>query len=86
MSQTFIKPYIKFPMFPFIFSYIEYAYNKVENYTDFVDFITICFNQSEITKNDVKKQAYTTIANALYSIETNVAYESKSIEFLVEKL
>ena len=82
----FIKPDIKFPMFPIIFSYIEYAYNKVENYADFVDFINICFNQAEATKNNVKKQAYTNIANALYSIETNVAYESKSIELLVEKL
>jgi hypothetical protein len=43
-------------------------------------------NEAEITKNNVRKAAYTTIANALYSIETNVSFESKALEILVEKL
>jgi len=86
MENTFSKPNIKFPMFPVIYSYIEYAYNKVECYSDFVDFISICFNEAERTKNDVKKQAYTSIAESLYSVETNISYSSKKLELNIEKL
>jgi len=84
--NEFIKPDIKFPMFPFIYSYIENAYNKIGCYSEFVDFISICFNEAERTKNDVKKQAYTNIAESLYSIETNISYSSKKLELNIEKL
>lgn len=86
MPKTFIKPDIKFPMFPFIYAYIEGAYNKVETYQDFTTFIHGCLNESETTENDVKKLAYSTIANSLYSIETKIAFESKELELLIEKL
>lgn len=86
MSKTFIKPDIKFPMFPFIYAYIEGAYSKVETYQDFTAFIHGCMNEAEITKNNIRQMAFSNIANALYSIETNVSYESKSLELLVAKL
>lgn len=86
MSKVFIKPEIKFPMFPAVFMYIEYAYNKVETYSDFVDFINGCLNEAEMTKNDIKRMAYSTIATSLYGMETNISFESKNIELLVEKL
>lgn len=86
MLKTFIKPDIKFPMFPFIYAYIESAYNKVETYQDFTTFIHGCLSEAEITKNDQKQIAYTSIANALYSIETSISFESKSLELLVAKL
>lgn len=86
MPKTFIKPDVKFPMFPFIYAYIESAYNKVETYQDFTTFIHGCMNEAEITKNNIKQMAFSNIANALYSIETNVSYESKSLELLVAKL
>jgi hypothetical protein len=85
-NLQFSKPDIKFPMFPFVYAYIESAYNKVNNYQEFTAFIHGCMNEAERTKNDVRKEAYTTIANALYSVETNFSFESKAIEILVEKL
>lgn len=85
-NPEFSKPDINFPMFPFVYAYIESAYIKVRTYQDFVEFIHGCMNEAEITKNNVRKSAYTTIANALYSIETNVSFESKALEILVEKL
>lgn len=86
MQTTYIKPEVKFPMFPMIFSYIETAYSKIETMSDFVEFINGCFNEAEKTKNEVKKQAYTTIANALYSVEVGTSFESKKIELLIQKL
>lgn len=85
-KSKFSKPDIKFPMFPFVYAYIESAYIKVETYQDFVAFVHGCMNEAEITKNNVRKAAYTTIANALYSVETNVSFESKALEILIEKL
>lgn len=85
-NSRFTKPDIKFPMFPFIYAYIESAYNKVETYQDFVKFIHGCMDEAERTKNSMRKSAYTTIANALYSVETNVSFESKSLEILIDKL
>jgi hypothetical protein len=85
-KSEFSKPDIKFPMFPFVYAYIESAYLKVETYQDFTAFIHGCMNEAEITKNNVRKAAYTTIANALYSVETNVSFESKALDILVEKL
>lgn len=85
-KKTFTKPHVKFPMFPIIFNWIESAYNKVETYEQFTDFVHGCMNEADNTKNDVKKQAYTTVANSLYGIETNVSYESKGLEILVQAL
>jgi len=85
-NLQFHKPDIKFPMFPFVYAYIESAYNKVESFQDFTAFIHGCMNEAERTKNNVRKAAYTTIANALYSVETKVSFESKALEILVEKL
>lgn len=86
MQTTYMKPEIKFPMFPLIFSYIETAYSKVETMNDFVEFVNGCFNEAEKTKNEVKKNAFTTIANALYGVEVGVSFESKKIELLIQKL
>lgn len=83
---TFLKPEINFPMFPAVYMYIEHAYKGVETYTDFVDFVNGCLDEAETTKNEVRKQAYTTIASCLYGIDTNVSYESKGIELIVQKL
>jgi hypothetical protein len=85
-NPEFYKPDINFPMFPFVYAYIESAYLKVKTYQDFVEFIHGCMNEAELSKNSVRKSAYTSIANALYSIETNMSFESKSIEILVQKL
>lgn len=85
-NSEYHKPDINFPMFPFVYAYIESAYNKVETYQDFTAFIHGCMNEAEITKNNVRQAAYTKIASALYSIETNVSFESKALEILVEKL
>jgi len=85
-KSEFSKPDINFPMFPFVYAYIESAYIKVETYQDFVAFVHGCMNEAETTKNNVRKAAYTTIANALYSVETNVSFESKALEILVQKL
>jgi len=85
-TKTFTKPDIKFPMFPMIFNWIESAYSKVETYDQFVDFVAGCMTEAENTKNDVKRSAYTMIANSLYAIETNVSYESKGLEILVQGL
>lgn len=85
-NSEFHKPDVNFPMFPFVYAYIESAYLKVETYQDFVEFIHGCMNEAEKTKNNVRKAAYTTIASALYSIETNVSFESKGLELLVQKL
>lgn len=85
-NSEFNKPDINFPMFPFVYAYIESAYIKVKTYQDFTEFIHGCMNEAERTKNSVRKAAYTTIANALYSVETNVSFESKALEILVQKL
>jgi len=85
-NSGFHKPDIKFPVFPFIYCYIESAYIKVRTYQDFVEFIHKCMNEAERTKNSVRQAAFTTIANALYSIETNMSFESKALEMLIEKL
>lgn len=86
INSEFSKPDINFPMFPFVFAYIESAYIKVKTYQDFVEFIHGCMDEAERTRNNVRKAAYTTIANALYSVETNVSFESKALEILVQKL
>lgn len=85
-NPQFHKPDINFPMFPFVYAYIESAYSKVNTFQDFIAFIHDCMSEAEITKNSVRKEAYTRIANALYSIETNVSFESKALEILVQKL
>ena len=85
-NSEFNKPDINFPIFPFVYAYIESAYIKVKTYQDFVSFIHGCMDEAEITKNNVRKAAYTTIANALYSVETNVSFESKGLEILIQKL
>lgn len=86
ITKKFIKPEIKFPLFPTIFMYIDCDYRKVKTYSDFVGFINHCFNEADASKNEVRKQAYQSIANALYSTETNTSYESKDIELLVNTL
>lgn len=86
MAKVFVKPDVKFPMFPAIYMYIEYAYNKVETYADFVEFINGCLNKAETTHNEVKRIAYTSIASSLYATETNMSFESKAVELFVEKL
>jgi hypothetical protein len=85
-KSEFHKPDIKFPMFPLVYAYIESAYIKVKTYQDFTAFIHGCMNEAEVSKNSVRKAAYTTIANALYSVETNVSFESKGLEILIQKL
>lgn len=85
-NSGFAKPDIKFPVFPFVYCYIEHAYNKIETFQDFTEFIHKCMNEAERTKNNVRKAAFTNIANALYSIETNMSFESKAVEILVQKL
>lgn len=85
-NSEYHKPDINFPMFPFVYAYIESAYIKVKTYQDFVEFIHGCMNEAEVSKNNVRKAAYTTIANALYSVETNVSFESKGLEILIQKL
>lgn len=85
-NPEFAKPDIKFPMFPMVYAYIQSAYNKVETYQEFTTFIHKCMDESERTKNNVRKAAFTSIANALYSVETNMSFESKAIEILVQKL
>lgn len=85
MQKQFVKPEIKFPAFPLIFIWLESAYNKVETMSDFVTFINGCFNEAEITKNDVKKKAYSNLANALYSIEVGTSFESKKLEISILK-
>jgi len=85
-NSGFHKPDIKFPVFPFIYCYIESAYRKVETFEDYTEFIHKCMNEAEVSGNNVRRSAFTTIANALYSIVTNVSFESKALEILIEKL
>lgn len=85
-TNVFYKPEIKFPMFPFIYAYIEAAYNKVTTYDEYVSFIHGCMNEAETTKNKVKKRALDSISKSLFSIETGFSFESKAIELMVEKL
>ena len=86
ITKKFIKPEINFPVFPTIFMYIDCKYRKVQTYSDFVGFINNCFNEADISKNEVRRQAYQSVASALYSTETNTSYESKNIELLVRTL
>lgn len=81
--EQFIKPAVKFPLFPFIYAYIETAYNKVETMEDYVSFINYCFNEAETTKNDVKRAAYNSVASHLYSLEVGKTFESKEIELII---
>ncbi len=86
MTKQFHKPTVQFPLTPFIFAYIEVAYNKVQTYDDFVNFIHACFSESEATSNEVRSKAYQSLGQALYSCEVGESYESKSIEILIENL
>ncbi|WP_445453138.1 hypothetical protein [Flavobacterium sp. 25HG05S-40] len=82
MPIPFTKPAVNFPTFPAIFIWIRVAYNKVETYEQFADFIHECMSIAEETTNEVKRNAYQGIANALYSREANKSYESKHLEIL----
>jgi hypothetical protein len=84
--QQFIKPSVKFPLFPFIYAYIELAYNKVETMEDYVSFVNYCLNEAETTKNDVKRAAYNSVASVLYSLEVGKTFESKEIELKIMEL
>jgi len=86
MKNTFYRPDINFPMFPFIYAYIESAYNKITNYESYVNFIHGCLNEAETTKNEVKKTAYNNIAKALYGQDVGSSYESKEVEIIVNQL
>lgn len=86
MSKQFHKPTVRFPSTPFIFAYIEVAYNKVQTFDDFVKFIHACFSESEATSNKVRSKAYQSLGKALYGCEVGESYESKSIQILIESL
>ena len=81
-TKTFTKPEVHFPTFPAIFLWIEADYNKVDTYEQFTDFIHKCMTVAETTSNEVKSAAYTRIANALFSSDTNISFESKNLEIL----
>ena len=83
---AFTKPEVQFPKFPLIFMYIEHAYQRVETYPEFVDFIHGCLSEAENTKNKIKQEAYQNIAFALYGAENNVSYENKSLELLIKNI
>lgn len=84
--KTFIKPVLNLPMFPIINMRIVSDYSKVKTFTDFVDFINDCLSVAEVTTNEARRQAYLNVASVLYSMETNISYESKQIELLTERL
>lgn len=82
MKKTFTKPSIKFPTFPAIFIWIKSDYDNVKTYGQFTDFVHKCMSEAETTTNEVKRNAYQGIANALFSFETNTSFESKDLEIL----
>lgn len=81
-TKTFTKPAVKFPTFPAIFIWIKSDYDKVQTYGQYTDFIHRCMNIAEESTNEIKRNAYQGIANALFSADTNRSYESKELELL----
>jgi len=86
VKNQFVKPTINFPLLPTINIYIHAKYEKVNTPRAFVDFVNHCFDEAETSKNEIRKQAYSNVASALYGIATGQSYESKAINLLVEKL
>lgn len=86
LQKKITKPEIKFPLFPTIYMYIESDYQKVTTYPEFVDFIHKCFHEAEVSVNEIRKNAYQSIASALFSIDLEVSYESKDIQFFINDL
>jgi hypothetical protein len=83
MTKEFAPPDIDFKKFPLIGKWIEFEYSKINSFNDCVDFIHNCLNVAETTENAVKKECYQTIASYLYSVETNINYNSKHFELLI---
>lgn len=86
MELLDIKMDLKFPSFPFIYSWIEHDYNKCETEFDYMDFVQNCIEESNNSTNEVRKKAYSDTAHAVYSKLTNKSLESyrKTIEKLLK--
>lgn len=78
MSQdnTFYKPDVWFPRFPLIHNWIKADYARVVTEDDFIKFIHKGLNEIEISKNEIRKNAYKQIIYPLYSKVTGTSYES----------
>ena len=71
-----VKMHIKFPAFPVIYGWIESAYEKCQSLEDYIKFYEYCLDESEITHNKIKKEAYQATAQIVYSKLCGRSYES----------
>ena len=76
MGQLFIKPEIDFNQLPFIGRWIEAKYSNVKTLKQLVRFIHHCWDEADISANQVRAEAYKRVGNALYGCVTKRTYES----------
>lgn len=71
-----IRMQIEFPSYPLIYMWIDVEYKKCKSIKDYISFVDMCFNESEISNNEVRSKAYYDTACVVYSKLLNTSWES----------
>ena len=73
----FQKPFIQLPQLPLINLWLQNEYDTIQTRSELIEKVFSWLNEIDTTENETRKEALITLAYPLYSILTNLSYESK---------